>query len=209
MNGFSEVSDLEVIGYGNVLTSTMLPSVEPPVYRFRDDPDQILVPPFSLHGNLVIGATIISGQEAETLAFRGEITLFATPLTAQPGFVLWIDLDGEVRYELRRVAEAELGRIADEALARAEHEFLRDLNAAEHWSGVALSADDRRIEPVALKAAVLIQRGDRAGAEYLATLLPPSATRRTFEKLVQEYLSMSRRHIMSNVASIRPVAAAA
>ncbi|MDZ4799368.1 MAG: hypothetical protein SGI92_14485 [Bryobacteraceae bacterium] len=209
MNGFPEVSDLEVIGYGNVLTSTMLPSVEPPVYRFRDDPDQILVPPFSLHGNLVIGATIISGQEAETLACRGDMTLFESSFAAQPGFLLWIDLSGNARYELRRVAEAELGRIADDALAKAEHELLRDLDAAEHWSGVALSADDRRIEPVALKAAVLIRRGDHTSAEYLATLLPPSATRRTFEKLVQEYLSMSRPHIMSNVASIRPVAAAA
>ena len=54
---------LGLIGYANVLPASALPSIVPPVFQRKDNPDSILVPPYSFNnGRYLCAATEISAS---------------------------------------------------------------------------------------------------------------------------------------------------
>ena len=214
------LDDLEIVGYADVLKDTMLPSVVPPVFRLKADARRTLVPPYFFNAGFLYNATEIPRSELEELSGSREITLFDDAFPAHAGFELWVDESFQWHYRPLDEAEQELRRIAEKAIHSAEGALRRDeLRQAERLSGVAISADDRRVEPLAIKAAIRRIDKNKTGEQLMAELAAPVLEERLFNLLVDHYCASrqqptpavpdsSPRRPMSNVACIRdPVAA--
>lgn len=182
------LDDLEIVGYANVLLETMLPSVEPPVFRLKADTRRALLPPYHLNGGFLWNATEVPDSELEELRDSEEITLFDSAFPARADFELWIDQCFRCHYQPEYEAEEQLGRIATEAIQGAEDALRRgDIGQAEHLSGIAISADDRRVEPLAIKAAICRSKGDRAGERLMGELAAPRVKESLFQQMVNYY----------------------
>jgi len=187
------IDGLEVVGYATVLLDTMLPSVVPPVFRLKGKPDEAFVPPFLLNEGYLWNATALSASELAALQRKGEITLFpGEPFPARHDFELWVDQDRKLHYEPRAEAQAALLAIAKDHIQKAE-QALKEGRAedAERFSGIALCADDRLIEPLAIKAALRRARDDATGEELMAKLAAPRVTKGAFRRMVDGYCSPS------------------
>lgn len=181
------VDDLEIVGYADVLDEAMVPSVVPPVFRLKSDNQRIFLPPYSLNAGFLCNAAESSPSALEHLRDSGEVTLIDSPFDARRDFCLWIDQSLEHHYEPLGEAERKMSSIADEEIVHAEAALSRgDLQEAERVSGIAISADDRRVEPLAIKAALCRIRGDAAGERLMAKLAAPALKDR-FRLLVDAY----------------------
>ena len=85
------VEELNIVGYANVLDQTMLPSVVPPIFSLRSDPNRHFLPPYSFNAGFLCNATEV--QESEILGLRndGEITLFSAVIPARTEFKRFVD----------------------------------------------------------------------------------------------------------------------
>jgi hypothetical protein len=156
----------------------------------------------------------------EELRDSREITLFDNAFPARAGFELWVDQSFQWHYQRLDEVKRKLRAIAEEAIRNAEDALRRDdRQQAERLSGVAISADDRRVEPLAIKAAIRRIQRNSAGERLMAELAAPVMEERLFNLLVDDYCASrqqsaaaapapSRRGPMSNVARI-PVREAA
>lgn len=181
------VDDLEITGYADVLKETMLPSVVPPVFRLKNDPGRAFLPPYSLNAGYLCNATEVGPAELEALKDAREITLFDRAFAAQRDHDLWVDPSFGWHYQPRAQVEAELSRLAGEAMRAAETAFLEGkFDAAERLCAVAISADDRRIEPLVLKAAIHRKRGNRTGEALMAELASRVLGEQAFRELVDQ-----------------------
>jgi hypothetical protein len=190
------LDDLEIVGYADVLKETMLPGVVPPVFRLKADAQRTLLPPYHLNAGFLYNATEIPRSELEELSGSREITLFDDAFPAHAGFELWVDESFQCHYQPLDEAERELRRIADEAIRNAEDAVRRgDRQQAERLSGVAISADDRRVQPLAIKAAIRRFDENKAGEQLMAELAAPVLDERSFNVLVNDYYSFLRRAV--------------
>lgn len=182
------VDDLEIVGYGNVLNDDMLPSVVAPVFRLRSDATRASLPPYFFNAGFLCNATEVSQSELEDLRDSNEITLFDDAFPARAGFELWIDQAFQRHYQPRDEANRELSRIAAEAIENATDALHRgNLEEAERLSGVAISADDTKLEPLAIKAAIRRRKGNDAGERLMTELAAPVLEERLFKMLVDNY----------------------
>ena len=182
------LDDLEIVGYADVLKETMLPSVMPPVFRLKADAQRTLLPPYSFNAGFLYNATEIPRSELEDLSDSREITLFDDAFPAHAGFELWVDESFQWHYQPLDEAKRHLRDIADKAIRSAEGALRRDdLRQAERLSGVAISADDRRVEPLAIKAAIRRIQKNKTGEQLMAELAAPVLEERLFNLLVNDY----------------------
>jgi hypothetical protein len=214
------LDDLEIVGYADVLKETMLPSVVPPVFRLKADARRAFLPPYSFNAGFLCNATEVSRAELEELSDSREITLFDNAFPARAGFELWVNQTFQWRYQPLDMARQRLRRIAGQAIRTAEDALRNgDLEQAERLSGVAISANDWRVEPLAIKAAIRRIRNNKTGEQLMAELAAPVLKGRLFNLLVDDYcdsrqqtppaeLASSPRRPMKSVACIRERAAA-
>src|ERR1019366_1186500 len=168
------LDDLEIVGYADVLKETTLPSVMPPVFRLKADAQRTLLPPYHLNAGFLYNATEIPRSELEELSGSREITLFDDAFPAHAGFELWVDESFQRHYQPLDEAEQELRRIAEKTIRSAEDALRRnDLQGTERLSGVAISANDRRVEPLAIKAAIRRIQKNKTGEQLMAELAAP------------------------------------
>ena len=153
-----------------------------------------LLPPYHLNAGFLYNATEIPRSELEELGGSREITLFDDSFPAHAGFELWVDQSFKWHYQPLDEAKQELRRIADRAIQIAEDALRKgDLRQAERLSGVAISADDRRVEPLAIKAAIRRIQENKTGEQLMAELAAPVLDERSFGVLVNDYYSFLRR----------------
>jgi len=182
------VDEMEIVGYGNVLSDDMLPSVVPPVFRLRSDVKRALLPPYFFNAGFLCNATEVSQSELQDLRDSNEITLFDDAFPASAGFELWIDQAFQRHYQPRDEANLALRRIAAEGIKNAEEALrLGNLAEAERLSGVAISADDTKLEPLAIRAAIRRIQGNAVGESLMAELAAPVLEERLFKLLVDDY----------------------
>jgi hypothetical protein len=182
------VDDLEIVGYANVLNDDMLPSVVPPVFRLKSDAKRALLPPYSFNAGFLCNATEVCQSELEELRDSHEITLFDDAFPATAGFELWIDQRSQRHYQPRDKANRELSCIASEGIKNAEDALRQgNLEEAQRLSGVAILADDKRVEPLAIKAAIRRAQGNAVGERLMAELAAPVLEERLFTLLVDDY----------------------
>jgi hypothetical protein len=182
------VDDLEIVGYANVLKETMLPSVVPPVFRLRTDTSKAFLTPYSFNAGFLCNASEVPQAELEELSDSREITLFDVTFPARADFELWIDQSFQQHYEPADEAKEKLSRIADEAIEGAASALRNnELLDAERLSGVAISADARKMEPLAIKAAIRRRQGNEAGEHLMEELAEPVLNNESFRLLVDKY----------------------
>ena len=182
------LDDLEIVGYADVLKETMLPSVVPPVFRLKTDAQRAFLPPYSFNAGFLCNATEVPRSELEELRDSREITLFDNAFLARAGFELWVDQSFQWHYQRLDEVKRKLRAIAEEAIRNAEDALRRDdRQQAERLSGVAISADDRRVEPLAIKAAIRRIQRNSTGERLMAELAAPVMEERLFKLLVNDY----------------------
>jgi len=198
------VNDLEIVGYANVLKDNMLPSVVPPVFRLRADTRKAFLPPYSFNAGFLCNATEVPQLELEELRDSGEITLFDVAFAARVDCELWIDQSFQQHYEPTDEAKLKLSRIADEAIESAASALRNnDLPEAERLSGVAISSDARRVEPLAIKAAIRRRQGNEAAEQLMAELAKPTLIKESFKLLVDKYAGSLTRPALAARAHVR------
>ena len=189
MAGPCQITELEIVGYATVLKDTMVPSIVAPIFRRKANPLSILFPPYTFDGGAVWNATEGLPGDLDRLAENHEITRFEAPLPARDDFELWVDEEMAPHYEPRAQVDRKLHSIALENLERAEAAFAEGKQAvADRLCGVALSADDRLVDPLALKAAIRRQQQDSAGERVMAKLASRTLGLPAFERLVRGYV---------------------
>ena len=185
------ISDLEVVGYANVLKETMLPAVMAPVFRLKLDSNRLFVPPFSMRAGYLCDATELSVAEMDHLRDAGEVTLLESGFQARIDFELWIDQAWNVRYQPIVDAKRELSQISIKAIAAAETALgAGDIDLAERLSSTAGAADHRRLAPFALKAAIRVHQGKQSHARLMAKLVSNMVSEDEFRVQVDRYLSL-------------------
>ncbi len=169
-----DVSSLEIIGYANVLPQSALPSIVAPVFRRKDNYYSVLVPPYSFsNGRYLCDATEISLSEFESLENRSELTKLNASIPAQKQHELWVDLDGQYRYQTRLETKRHLERIAEIELEKALTAFLnRDFAKSELHSSTVLLADENNTEALAIKIAIAKVNQDHSSVDTLRDLVP-------------------------------------
>ena len=184
------VEDLDIIGFADALDGNMLPSIVPPVFRVRSKPNLHLLPPYFFNAGCLYNAAEVDEQEIRELANDEEITIFKEPFPAQVGFDLFIDQAFQPQYKLREVVNSELRAIALKYISEAQAALRRgSFNEADRLAGIAISADDRLVEPLVIMAAIQRHNQDRAGEQLMASLVPSTVTESSFQELVD---AMSR-----------------
>jgi hypothetical protein len=194
MSAPRNVEELEIVGYANVLDRSVLPSIVPPVFRLKADTSRAFLPPYSFNAGYLCNATEVAGPELDQLLDSEEITLFEGVLPARNGFELWVDQSYECHYQPFDEVRQQLGRIAREAIEQAAAALREgDLPRAERLAGVAISADDRRVEPLAIKAAIRRTQGTTQGERLMAELAAPVLEEGLFGRLVDQYCASQPR----------------
>lgn len=182
------VENLNIVGYANVLDETMLPSVVPPIFSLRSDPNRHFLPPYSFNAGFLCNATEVPDSEIQALRNDGEITIFSDAIPARAGFELFVDQDFQHHYEARQIADKWLLDIANKNILEAEEAFHLELfDKADHLASVAISADDRLLAPLVIKAAVYRVRGDHAGERLMAKIALPAMSDSLFRRCVDAY----------------------
>lgn len=204
---------LEIVGYAETLSAGMLPTVVAPVFRCVDDLAKYFLPPFHIHQGLLCGAACLSPDEVEALVDDHRITLLNAPFPARSGYELWIDQDLHARYQPAEEAELALKEIASTHIREADAALKAgNLEQAARLAAIALSADDRRIEPLAIRAAVFRLRKEETGVSVLQRMAQHALEPRLFQMLVNDYCrptpatapSPAARHPMRGTAELRP-----
>lgn len=184
------VNELEILGYSNVLTKNALPSVVAPVFALRSDPERTFLPPYLFNAGSLCNSTEVPHSELRDLAASNRITLFEQAFPARADFDLWIDESFRTHYERRGEAKRNLQVIAEGAISRADKALRAgDWDQAEVLAGTAISADDRQIAPLVIKAAIRRKKGDLAGERLMARLAERTVQPIMFEQLVSLYVS--------------------
>jgi hypothetical protein len=138
----------------------------------------------------------------EELRDSREITLFDNAFPARAGFELWVDQSFQWHYQRLDEVKRKLRAIAEEAIRNAEDALRKgDLQQAERLSGVAISADDRRVEPLAIKAAICRIQRNSTGEQLMAELAAPVLEERLFNLLVNDYCASRERPAPASPAS--------
>ena len=182
------LEQLEVIGYADALDTGMFPSIVPPVFRFTQEPERSLVPPYSLNGGFVCGASEIGLSEIRELRDAAEIVLFENPFPARNDFELWTDESGACHYETRISTRDHLRKLSDQSIHQAKIAFRGgEIAEAERFCSAAISADDKCVEAFVIKAAIRRRQNDADGERLMAKLVSPYLNERLFGMLVASY----------------------
>ena len=179
------VEDLDIIGFADALDQNMLPSIVPPVFRVRSKPNLHLLPPYFFNAGCLYNAAEVDEQEIRELTNDEEITIFKEPFPAQVGFDLFIDQAFQPQYKLREVVNSELRAIALKYISEAQAALRRgSFDEADRLAGIAISADDRLVEPLVIMAAIQRAKQDKGGEQLMASLVPSTVTENSFQELV-------------------------
>jgi len=180
------LQNLQIIGYASVLVETMLPTVVPPVFQDRQNPEHVFVPPYTLDGSSLCNATCISLAEWNALVSAGEVTAIDTPRAAQRAHEMWVAQDFTPHYEPRARADRNLRTIAQQHIDLATAELKqRRLPEADRLASIALAADDRMVDSMIVKAAVSQINNDPAGVRVMGLLAADLMTADTFQLAVK------------------------
>lgn len=163
------IHDLEIIGYAERLTEDLLPRMVVPVFRFRHEPNEVLMPPYRPETSHIHGGVRGTVLELATAEAQGRFTALESPISAQPGHRLWIDRSFQPRYEPETEARRHLSEIAKQSAA-ASKEALRENRYEEalDLAQEAISADESCIDAVLTKAIVHRLLGNEGRVALLA-----------------------------------------
>jgi len=223
MNETFAVTGLQIVGYANRLEETMLPRVVPPIFRATAGPERVLMPPYVIRFGTVYNAVEVTPAELEAMRRDGKVTVIEGSLQAKPDHELWIATDWQVNYEPVPIAAGKLREIALQNIRDASAAIQKgDFELAHRHCEVAISADDRMVDPLAISAAIARRENDKGTVRLMeklaeGLLIAPDG----FEMIVKGYelllpepggdgapspgggdLQASARHLMGGMAGL-------
>lgn len=174
-----ELSSLLIIGYADSLSEAFVPQVVPPIFRLRNKPQTVVMPPFRIENDRIVEAHAGTAADLERAVVRGQATHIDVDIDARPGYRLWIDEAFKPHYEPAEVVADTLRRLAQRK-ARAAQDALTQGRLAEamRLAQTAISADDGCLNAILVKALVHQLEGDQASVEILieiAGMIVPDA----------------------------------
>ena len=187
------LADLEVIGYADALSREDAPAIVPPVFRFRDQKDRCLLPPFQIADDWVVNPKEVSMDQARDLADEERITLpRACRHPARANWTLWLNERGALRYEPTPDAERTLEEIYQRHLAAATTALTRGkIDTAEQHAETALAANEDAHDPYAILAVCHGMIGEENEMMLMREVcLESGASERSFVALVAAYSEM-------------------
>jgi hypothetical protein len=177
--------NLDIIGFASVLESPTLPRVLAPVFRDRNQPEMVLLPPFSLVADEVFNATPVPVSELEALAIQKRVTAFGEPLRAKLNHDLWVDADGFVAYEPKAVVKSTFGDIFTKHLALAEERLAaKDYTGAGQHAAIARAVKPSHLDPLVIRAAAERLSGQHAQVSFTRHIAADYVSAGEFERLV-------------------------
>jgi hypothetical protein len=183
------LDQLEIVGYADVLGPESVPHIVAPIFRFRDDPDTFLFPPFRLVGNEIVGATRGSRLDMVSFVATGQATGIDPAIIPLPEHELWIAQDMRARYEPAVQAEENLRKIAFDAIEGARLALAGgDLVEAERLCSTAVAADDRLPEPLPIKGAIYALRREPERVKAMRIMAGLHCTPQGFDMQVNAIL---------------------
>jgi len=183
---FIPVSELEIIGYADVLPPDTPPRKVAPIFRYKAESDRFLFPPFRLIDDQVVNGTVGTRHDLDRLVANAQATPLPDPIPTCPSGVLWIDENLAPHYGPQRDMLAELRNLAREKYRAAKNAFANaQYDAAQHLARHAFAADERLWLALALQAAVDRLRQDHDGVVALKTIAADLVDPEDFDQEVE------------------------
>ncbi len=150
------VERLEIVGYADAFDAITVPRRVPPVFRFTDQRESCVFPPYRLVGRWVLDGAVAPITDFEEMTAQRRATLLSTPLRAEPDAVLWVDEGLKTHYGPR---DRENNALRSEALVRvktAEVKYRQgDYSAALQHARWASAAAEDSLYAILMEAASL------------------------------------------------------
>jgi hypothetical protein len=206
------INELEIVGYAGAFSVGTLPRVVAPIFRFKNDQEKYIFPPFKLISDQVVGGVVGNVGNFQRLLAHGDGTQLRNVILPRSESVLWIENGNIPHYQAAaehirnwRAEARKKYREAKLALAR------EDLPDAQLLARHAFALDERYWQALALQSAVDIRMGNSQGAEALSTVAGDLVDRSEFDTVVESFASDlpdggsfgSRRNAVSGVG-LRP-----
>lgn len=214
-----QINGLQVLGYDDRLTANMWPAIVSPILALPDG--NYLFAPYVFREGMVLGGKVVSPVRYHQLVDNEEITVVATPIEAQADFELWINPDGETKYEPMGDVEESLQEIASKSVEDAKTALQAgNLDEANRLCRLAFRANDKLVDSIAIWALVAEEKGNGLRqAPLLQELIKGLVTPMIFETIVKSlrknHLNSSREENtrscspMSGMAALKPELVAA
>lgn len=185
------IKDLDLVGFADAVAPELLPRVVPPVFRLRASPDRVFMPPLRLEGALLVDAHATHVADFDAAAARGEATRLAAPLSARRNHALWVDEQGQVRYDPAPALADDLRALARRRVGEARCALVeRRLDDAARLAQAAVCADNRCFDALLVKGFLQREQGHAGRIEVLARIAAAAGFEGRFDQAV---LELSRR----------------
>ena len=149
-----EILKLEIIGYASTLGTPVLPRVLAPVFRCLEQPDQILLPPFTQTVDEVFNAGESTVAEFHYLVTAEEATPLPEAIRGKVSHDLWVNAEGEVAYDPKGAVKKAFGEIFKKHLAIAEEKLKeKEYELACEHAAIARAVNPSHIDPLVIRGA--------------------------------------------------------
>ncbi|MBK8727751.1 MAG: hypothetical protein IPL96_17365 [Holophagaceae bacterium] len=193
-----ELSQLEIVGYADVLRAGTIPRRVAPIFRYIEDKTLIdarargVFPPFRLIDEFVLNGTVAPMSDLEAGISAHRATRLGAPIPACPSSLLWIDENLIPHYGPHKEVNADLQAQARERYKLAKTKFLLgQYDAARSLARWACAADPRLWLALALQAAMRQLESKPAEVElledYASEYVDASDFHSWIELLIREY----------------------
>lgn len=184
------IDQLHIIGYSSALEQPVLPRVLPPVFQVRDEPDTILMAPFSRVGEDIIAPVEVTVGEFDDFVAQGKATKLEAPIPGRADHDLWVNDLGTVRYEARAIVKNALATLFSEHLLAATQKLSTKAyaDAARH-AAVARAANPAHLDPLVIRAAAERLEGKTSQVAFTQHLAEKYIAQGEFRHLVEELIA--------------------
>jgi hypothetical protein len=147
----------------------------------------IFAPPFTTFNGVIQGGFPCLQRELDEWAQRGKVTLIEPALPARTDYEVWVDEAMRPHYGPIKEVWEFLNAFCDNCIKEGTKALRNgDFEKADHYAGLALCANDRRVESLAIRYIVRGYQGKGTSLKVIKRLVAEGRTEE-FEGLVKEY----------------------
>lgn len=148
------LSDLDIVGFASIIETPTLPRVLAPVFQKRQEPDFVVLPPFSLVADEVFNFKESNQAGLAALVSQEKITRLSEPIPAHSNYDLWVNPHGNVAYARKWEVKKAFKEIFESSMALAKTELnARRYTAASQHAAVARAVNPIHIDPLVIRGA--------------------------------------------------------
>ena len=180
------LAHLEIVAYEDPPPPYLLPSIVAPIFRQRQAPHDLILPPYELEGDEVVGGALDAEGALKKMVWLKAAFRLPQPIEPQPDHVLWLDRGYRLAYEPRPQVLAHLKQHATDSIEEAidalrERRYQKALDLAQ----TALAADEDCYGAVIVKAVVYTVQQKPTFVNELRHLARAVGPNRDFDMAVQ------------------------